>query len=62
MPSEDAPIVLMIFNEFLSGKKQFEIVENLSQSGINITKQHLNVIPHPKCTTFNKFSAAPLYH
>ena len=21
-----------------------------------------NVIPHPKCTTFNKFSAAPLYH
>ncbi|MFZ3085260.1 MAG: hypothetical protein WA097_01280, partial [Candidatus Hydromicrobium sp.] len=20
------------------------------------------VIPHPKCTTFNKFSAAPLYH
>ena len=43
-PSEDAPTIKKIFDDFISGKKQFEIVEELSLSGINITKQHLNNI------------------
>ena len=41
-PTEDASIVKKVFADFISGKKQYEIANDLSLSGVNITKQHLN--------------------
>lgn len=43
-PNKDAEIVKKIFSDFISGKKQYEIVNDLSLLKINITKQHLNNI------------------
>ena len=43
-PSEDASIVKKIFNDFISGKKQYEICADLANSGIKMSKQHLNGI------------------
>jgi len=43
-PNDYSPTVKRIFNDFISGKKQYQIVEELSLSGINITKQHINNI------------------
>ena len=43
-PSEHKDIVKKIFKDFISGKKQYEIVGDLLKSGINISKQHLNGI------------------
>ena len=44
VPNDKADIVINIFNDFVSGKKQFEIIEKLKLSGINLTRQHLNNI------------------
>lgn len=41
-PNSNAAIVKKVFADFISGKKQYQIVEDLSKSGINITKQHIN--------------------
>ena len=38
VPNNKADIVIKIFNDFLSGKKQFEIIEELKLSGINLTR------------------------
>jgi len=43
-PSEDAGTVKKIFNDFITGKKQYEICNDLAKSGIKISKQHLNGI------------------
>ena len=43
-PSKDASIVKKIFNDFISGKKQYEIVNDLSNSKIKMSKQHINGI------------------
>ena len=42
--NDKADIVIKIFKDFVSGKKQFEIIEELKLSGINLTRQHLNNI------------------
>jgi site-specific DNA recombinase len=44
IPSDKVGIVKKIFKDFVSGKKQFEICNELSESGINISKQQLNGI------------------
>ena len=44
IPSDKAYIIKKIFNDFVSGKKQFEICDDLSKLGIKISKQHLNGI------------------
>jgi DNA invertase Pin-like site-specific DNA recombinase len=44
IPSDKADIIRKIFKEFVSGKKQFEICNELKLSGIKISKQHLNEI------------------
>ena len=44
VPNDKADIINKIFNDFISGKKQFEIIEELKLSGINLTRQHLNNI------------------
>ena len=41
-PNKDARIVEKVFSDFISGKKQYQIIEDLAKQGINITKQHLN--------------------
>ena len=43
-PDDKADIVKKIFSDFISGKKQFEIVEGLKESGIILTRQNLNNI------------------
>jgi DNA invertase Pin-like site-specific DNA recombinase len=43
-PSDDAGTVKKIFKDFISGKKQFEICDDLSKCGIKMSKQHLNGI------------------
>ena len=43
-PTEDADTIKKIFNDFVGGKKQHEIVTDLSLAGIKISKQHLNGI------------------
>ena len=42
VPSSVADTVRKIFNDFIGGKKQYEICEELKESGINISRQHLN--------------------
>jgi len=44
VPSGDAETVKNIFKDFLNGKKQYEICDDLKKSGVNITRQHLNNI------------------
>ena len=44
VPSDDADTVRKIFKDFISGKKQYEICDNLKESGIKISRQHLNNI------------------
>jgi len=41
-PSEDAETVKNIFSDFIDGKKQYQIADDLKLSGINISRQHLN--------------------
>ena len=43
-PNEDASTVKKIFIDFVNGKKQYEICDDLANYGIKITKQHLNGI------------------
>ena len=42
IPSKDADTVKKIFKDFISGKKQYEICDELKESKIKITRQHLN--------------------
>ena len=44
IPSDDADTVRKIFKDFIDGKKQYEICEELKESGIKISRQHLNNI------------------
>lgn len=44
VPDDNASIVVNIFNSFVSGKKQYEIIEELKEQGINLTRQRLNNI------------------
>ena len=44
VPDDKACLVVKIYNSFVSGKKQYEIIEELKQEGINLTRQHLNNI------------------
>ncbi len=44
MPSEDADTIRKIFKDFTGGKKQYEICEELKESKIKISRQHLNNI------------------
>ena len=44
VPSDDADTLKKIFKDFVSGKKQYEICEELEKLGINISRQHLNNI------------------
>jgi site-specific DNA recombinase len=44
IPDDKADIVRKIFNSFVSGKKQYEIIEELKSEDINLTRQHLNNI------------------
>jgi hypothetical protein len=43
-PNADKDMVIKIYSDFISGKKQFEIENDLKLSGINLTKQHINKI------------------
>ena len=42
VPSSDADTVRKIFSDFICGKKQYQICEELKKSGIKISRQHLN--------------------
>jgi len=42
VPSDDADTLKKIFKDFVSGKKQYEICEELEKSGVKISRQHLN--------------------
>ncbi|TET51792.1 MAG: recombinase family protein, partial [Actinomycetota bacterium] len=44
VPSDDADTIRKIFKDFIDGKKQYEICEEFKESGIIITRQHLNNI------------------
>jgi site-specific DNA recombinase len=44
IPDDKADIIKKIFNDFISGKKQYQIQDELKLSGINLTRQHLNNI------------------
>ena len=48
VPSKDADTIRKIFNDFVSGKKQYEICEEIKESGIKISRQHLsNLLKNP---------------
>jgi len=38
IPSDDADTVRKIFKDFINGKKQYEICEELKESGIKISR------------------------
>ena len=44
IPIDKADTIRKIFNDFISGKKQYEIIHELKLSGINLTRQYLNNI------------------
>ncbi len=44
IPSKDADTIRKIFKDFISGKKQYEICEELKESGIKLSRQHLSNI------------------
>jgi Site-specific recombinases, DNA invertase Pin homologs len=44
VPDDKAVIIKKIFSDFISGKKQYEIIQELKLSGINLTRQHINNI------------------
>jgi len=54
-------ITVYILDNLKSPKAAMDFIDTLDKSILRL-KQYPYVIPHPKCTTFNKFSAPPLYH
>jgi site-specific DNA recombinase len=44
IPTKDASIVKKIFDDFINGKRQYEIIDDLKNTGIKINKSHLNIM------------------